>query len=396
MIDRRPGPLPATPRPAVPQDNSVLRPLMVYGFLIRAAVALLLEYTGFAVRFAPDEETYATAGWQMALFWQGDILVKPWRFNTDQPLGYFYLNAFFFYVFGKTEIPIKLLNCLAGVLACRYLFFVTRDLFGSATARRAATLFAFFPSLVLWSSLNIRDVWVILLILFVSWKSLQILKGYSSLALAQLLIAILILSTLRDYLFFVVSLPPIVALVIGRRGHVARNFVMATVAAVAVILLVQQGAASGRAESHMSLETMSRVRQQMATGGSAFGEDVDISTPGKALAFLPLGLAYFLFSPFPWQITSFLKTFSLPEMLVIYYLTPAVARGIRYAVRERFRESLQILLLTGLLTVSYALGEGNVGTLYRHRAQAIGFYLMFAAVGLELRRRPLAARAPAA
>jgi hypothetical protein len=39
-----------------------------------------------------------------------------------------------------------------------------------------------------------------------------------------------------------------------------------------------------------------------------------------------------------------------------------------------------------LLTGSYALGEGNVGTLYRHRAQAISFYLMFAAVGLELRK----------
>ena len=54
------------------------------------------------------------------------------------------------------------------------------------------------------------------------------------------------------------------------------------------------------------------------------------------------------------------------------------------ASRSASASALQILLLTGLLTVSYALGEGNVGTLYRHRAQAIAFYLMFAAVGLEL------------
>jgi hypothetical protein len=86
--------------------------------------------------------------------------------------------------------------------------------------------------------------------------------------------------------------------------------------------------------------------------------------------------------------TSLLKLFSLPEMLLMYYLTPAMVRGIVHTVRHRFRESLQILLLTALLTVSYALGEGNVGTLYRHRAQAILFYLMFAAVGLELKRVP--------
>jgi hypothetical protein len=273
---------------------------------------------------------------------------------------------------------------------------MARELFGKATGRRAATLFAFFPSLVLWSALNIRDVWVILLILLISWKSLQVVRGYSASAIVTLLLSIAALTTLRDYLFFVVALPPVVALVIGRRGNVVRNFVVASIAALGVLLLIQQGTAAGRAESHMSLETMSRVRQGMASGGSAFGENVDISTPAKALAFLPLGVAYFLFSPFPWQITSFLKAFSIPEMLLTYYLTPSLVRGIRYAVTQRFRECLQILLLTALLTVSYALGEGNVGTLYRHRAQAIGFYLMFAAVGLELRRRPSPAKPAAA
>jgi hypothetical protein len=73
-------------------------------------------------------------------------------------------------------------------------------------------------------------------------------------------------------------------------------------------------------------------------------------------------------------------------MILIYLLTPAMIRGIRYTIRTRFREALQILLVTGLITVSYALGEGNVGTLYRHRAQAISMYLMFAAACLELKK----------
>jgi hypothetical protein len=100
-------------------------------------------------------------------------------------------------------------------------------------------------------------------------------------------------------------------------------------------------------------------------------------------------VAYFLFSPFPWEITSVLKAFSAPEMILIYWFTLPAIRGIRYSVREKFRDSFQVLLLTGLLTVSYALGEGNVGTLYRHRAQVLGFYLMFAALGVELRRKPV-------
>jgi hypothetical protein len=190
----------------------------------------------------------------------------------------------------------------------------------------------------------------------------------------------------RDYLFFVVALPPLVAFLIGTRGNLGRNFVFAMLTAVGLLYMVERGAG---AVPHMSLESLSQVRQDMAQGaGSAFQQDVDISTPGRALLFLPVGIAYFLFSPFPWQMTSLLKLISLPEMLLMYYLTPSIVRGIAHTVRHRFRESLQILLLMTLLTVSYALGEGNVGTLYRHRAQAILYYLMFAAVGLELKRAP--------
>lgn len=375
------------------EESLFLRRLMMWGFLARAAVALLFEWTGLSERFAPDEETYQTSGWGMALYWAGEVFIPPWRFSTDQPLGYFYINAVFYYFFGHSEIPLKLVNCGIGVAAGRYAYLLARELFAPAVARRTVTLYMFFPSLVLWSALNIRDIWVIFLIIYVSWKSLAVVRGYSHASLLGVIGAVYALTFFRDYLFFVVALPPVVAFLIGRKGHVERNFVIAAIVGVVLLSFVQHGAVSDKATERMSLEAMSKVRQDMATGGSSFAEDVDISTPGRALAFLPVGVMYFLFSPFPWQITSFLKAFSLPEMLMVYGLAPAMVRGLRHTIGHRFREALQVLLLTALLTVSYSLGEGNVGTLYRHRAQAIVFYLMFAAVGLELKRAARLSRA---
>lgn len=367
-------------------EAAFLRRLILAGFVLRVLLALVLEWTGYSRSLAPDEETYSLEGWQMALWWSGDTFVAPWRLSADQPMGYFYLNGAFFWLFGHTQIPIKIANALVGAYSCRYLYLLARDLYGVPVARRAAVLFEFFPSLVLWSTVNIRDVWVLLLILYISYKSQRVLRGYSHLALAQVLGAVYLLSHFRDYLFFVVALPPVVALLLGRREHFARNVLLAALAALALLVLVQQGAVRQRTAQRMSLEAISEVRKDMATGGSAFHGQVDVSSPTKALAFLPVGIAYFLFSPFPWQITSTLKLFSAPEMLVFYALTPAMVRGIAYVVRERLRDNLQVLMLTGLLTVSYALGEGNVGTLYRHRAQALGFLLCFAALGLELKR----------
>jgi hypothetical protein len=369
-------------------ERAYLRRLVLFGFLVRAALALVLEWTGYSRRFAPDESTYVADGWPIGLYWAGDLLVKPWRMTLDQPLAYFYLNGASYYLFGPTQIPLKMLNAFVGAFSARYLHVLARELFGVRVARRATMLFVYFPSLVLWSALNIRDAWVVFLILYTSAKSLQLARGYSHLALVQLLLAVYAMTHFRDYLFYVVALPPVVAVLIARRGHLVRNFVIASLAALVVVVLVQQGVVRKKTASRMSLEGLSQTRQEMATGGSAFHARVDVSTPGKALAFLPIGVAYFLFSPFPWEITSVLKMFSLPEMILIYVLTPAAARGIAHCARDRFRDCFQVLLLTGLLTVSYSLGEGNVGTLYRHRAQVVGFYLLFAAVGKELRARP--------
>ena len=55
---------------------------------------------------------------------------------------------------------------------------------------------------------------------------------------------------------------------------------------------------------------------------------------------------------------------------------------------ERLFDALMVLLVTASLTFAYALGSGNAGSAYRYRAQVLAFYLIFAAVGREVARRP--------
>jgi len=108
---------------------------------------------------------------------------------------------------------------------------------------------------------------------------------------------------------------------------------------------------------------------------------VDISTPTGALAFLPIGLFYFVFAPFPWMLGSIRQIVAMPEMLYWYTLMPAMVRGGRILLRKRGRESLFLLLLLISLSVGYAIGQGNIGTMFRHRAQVLPIFLILAAVG---------------
>ena len=394
-------PGPAPPRSGAALDAEELRALkrfMLYAFFIRVVVVLVLDYTRYGLRLAPDEATFDDLGWYLSLYWSGVVFTPPAKMLTGGiSVAYLNINAFFFFIFGHTAIPVKLANALLGVAAGRYVYLLTRALLGKAVALRATTLFLFFPSLVLWSSLNIRDAWVIFLILLISWKAWTLLEAYTPGGLLQLVAGLFVLTQFRDHLFYAVAAPPVIALLIGRRGSLARNVLLSFVVSAGVLMLLQHGVVEERTQSRMSLEAINQMRRQ-ASGGSAFAQDADISTPMGAAVFLPLGLAYFFFSPFPWQITSFLKLISVPEMLLVYYLVVPTVRGLRYVISHRLREALQILMVTGLLTLTYALGEGNVGTLYRHRAQAIPFYLIFASAGLEIaavaKRRRAEARAP--
>jgi 4-amino-4-deoxy-L-arabinose transferase-like glycosyltransferase len=355
-------------------------------FLLRAAVSMVLHFAGISSRFAPDEDTYFAIGRGLALYWSGEVFTAPGRLGWDEPFAYYYLNAFSYALFGSA-IPLKIVNALMGALVCHYAYRMAEALYGPSVARRTAVFVAYFPSLVLWSSLNIRDVWIVFLLVFLSWKSYEMVVGYSSLALVQVFLAIALLSAFRPYLFLATAIPPVVAVSIGKRGKIARNLALATIAGAAAVFLAQQGAAA-KALGNLDLEGIAERRRFLATGaGSAFEETADISTPERALAFLPRGLVYFWFSPFPWQMRSALQLLSLPEMLMIYALTIPTIRGISFTIRNRLREAMQPLLLTALLTLAYALGSGNVGTLYRHRAQSIVFYLMFGAVGLDASTR---------
>ena len=375
------------PVPAIDPDRlarverSKLTRLVLYAFLVRLVAAMVLHFTGYSRVLAPDEQTYLEDGWQIALYWLGDLVTTPWRYTTGVPVGYFQLNGFFFALFGQTEVPIKILNAFVGALVVRYVYLLGRQLYGPRVAHHAALLAAYFPSLVLWSALNIRDVWMILLLTYAAWRGARLQVGGRLRDVLWYALAVLAVSRLRDYLVYLVLVPPVVGPLIARRGRLGRNFILAAAASVIGLLVVQQGIVTPLTESRLSLEALAAVRQGMQSGGSAFATNVSISTPREALLFLPLGLAYFFLSPFPWQITSFLKALSLPEMLLLYYLVPSIVRGVHRTIRDRFRAAIQMFLLIGLIAASYALGSGNVGTMYRHRAQILPFLLILAAAG---------------
>jgi len=120
------------------------------------------------------------------------------------------------------------------------------------------------------------------------------------------------------------------------------------------------------------------------SAASGFGQDLDVSTPEGALSAIPIGLAYLLLAPFPWQFGSLRQMITLPEMMVWWSCFPMLILGLYFTIRHRLREVAPIVIFTTLLTISYSIVQGNVGTAYRQRAQLLIFYFLFVAIGFVL------------
>jgi hypothetical protein len=377
------------------ETRSKLRKHFRRGLLLRIGLAVILYFFTDELLFAPDQNTYRLLGESLARYWTGETLVYPARLLAGGPAGYVYIVAILFWL-GAGALAAQLLNCVVGAVTILIVFDLARRMTGSADiALRSAMFVAYFPSLVLWSALNIRDAWVIMLIALICRQALVLQEKVTFASFAILAGAIWALIQFRDYVLLAVTVPMVLSFLVRGRSHLGRNVLLGMLGTILVIY-ADQAAGTGRKVRLLDLEELQSIRHWNTVGAVSQFEKADISTPGKALVFLPKGLAFFLLAPFPWMLGSIRQILAVPEMLFFYSLIPSMIRGIRYLVRHHLSSALMVMLVTAGLTIGYALGEGNAGTAYRHRAQLLSFYLIFAAVGIEARRASRAlAPAPA-
>jgi 4-amino-4-deoxy-L-arabinose transferase-like glycosyltransferase len=368
------------------EEARALLPIFLAAVGVRIAVAIGIAYGPSPEYFSLDHGRYQLVGRELAEHWAGRG-GSPALLTAEQ--GYYVWNALVYSLVGYVPLAATLSNAAVAGLSVILTWRIAFELGGASAARCAAWLAACFPSLVLWSSLNLKDACTILCILALLRGAQRLRRGFSPGALAQLAGGLAALSQLRDYLVVIALLAAGLAVLLPRlRGAVVRSGFAAAVVVAALVGAVPEPIEEFAEEA--SFAALDQHRRNLALGESAYHAEADVSTPERALRFLPVGLAYFLFAPAPWQLWNARQWITLPEMLIWYALVPWVCLGLRQVLRERAGAALAPAAFALLATLSYALVESNLGTAYRHRAQVLILFLIFAGVGIARRRHELA------
>ena len=358
--------------------------LALAALALRLVLVLVVQFRLSPYFFAPDAEAYERIGREIGNYWAGEGFA-PRAIREGWRPGYYHLNAVFYSAFGDSRLALVVINIFAGVWTALFTFYLTREFLPVASAKVAAVLTGVFPSLVLWSVLNIRDALATLCTVVLVLYGMRLSKRVRPSHLWIFAAALLGLGLLRDYMAFLVVLGLAIGSVTAvRPERMFGTLLFGTTAAVALTYFADQVGLFSAIRPEGLLETAQVLRTGLQEGAvSAFGVGAQTGTIGGALQYIPIGGSYLLFAPFPWDVQSTLQATAMWETLLWYPLFLASLLGFRMALRDRVSTALFPVSVLLVVVSSYALVEGNFGTAYRHRAQIMPLFFVFSGVSLS-------------
>jgi hypothetical protein len=369
-----------------------LSSIFILAFLLRIISGFLFYnfiYLSNQNGLLGDSLPYSENGYAILQMWLSGIrdinYIKAYITNDVANLsgtigGYDFWNAIVYFFTGKSPFSLIFINCIAGSVTAILIYYITKQLYNEKAAKISAILTAFWPSLFTWSIQNLKELLSILLIAILIMSLVQLKAKFRFYLLLIIAIASLALKELRMVsfvIFYAVILPFSLILFLWKKNRILFIFLVLLVGAGGAIFI------NHYLNYSSLLEYIKYMRTVRAYGNTAFFSNIDITNPINFLIFVPVALLVAWLAPFPWQIGSMSQVAAMPEMLLYYALLPAMFLGCGFVMRYKLKEGGIIPVYIFIMMITLASIEGNIGTLFRHRAMVLPFMFVLTGIGLE-------------
>lgn len=374
--------------------------IFILGFLLRSFLAIYFSQSslaagGWGYLLREDDTGYSNKGYNLSEYWRKGIFPQRERLRDfiENVKGYAEWNALCYYIFDNWNVSCAVLlltNCILGSTAAFLIYFISRKIFSKNVACISMIAATFWPSLVFWSILNLKDTAILFAINLFILSFLKLSRRPSIFGVFGLVSSYLLLCETRRttsiILYFLCAPVALLMSLLGPR-HFFRLLIFITFSIFMIVLLSPE--AQDKITHYCNVKMQEAVERRINLGEKAdtsFFEDFLISkTQAHRRLFLlfPIGMLYVSCAPFPWQIEKIKHFFGAGEMLLIYLFFTSFISGVRHSLREHFNKSIILVLVILTTSLSMAFIEGNVGTIHRHRSMFLSLFLVFWAVGLE-------------
>lgn len=318
------------------------------------------------------------------------------QFLEDHSYLISWLLGILYRITDRSPLMGQSLSLFFGVGAVFLGWYLAGMLWGPRVARRAAWLMAFFPTLILYSSIIMREayIWffaVLGLIGVVRWVRTRrlsamvlALAGFSGAAAFHGGMSMGALAFLG--LVWMDALRRVTSGLLRRRLAVlSLGFVFLAVVPIGLVLSGQVVLPKLGSLADVSADVLVKQGEVTQDGGAAYPAFVIATGPAEVLVKAPLRVAYFLFSPFPWDVRSPHQLIGLLDGTLYIALAWLVWRNRKVLWTDPAAK--WVLAIVVALVLTFSFGVGNFGTALRHRGKVLIALIVLAAPRLRGLRR---------
>lgn len=366
------------------RDNSDFPIMMrwcIVAFTLR--VGIVVTATIFPSLTLPSDALgYETKGLEIAQNWHSGNLSS--ELFTQQFL-YYISNAITYYLFGFYPSLMRIFNSFLGVCAGINVYIVAKKVGGDKNGKIAAFMMLFFPSFIIWQTMNLKEALVIFLLTLII-KNLLIIK--ESCKIRYLVLCIIytsLLTVTRSYLgIMMAGIIVLFYFYIGKLSTGKKVLIGTIIFSIIGVITYKAGMGLFGMQyiKSFNLASIDATRKSDYRGGSQILQNLSMATPTDLIKFLPVAMVYFIFSPFPWQVSgSFVQFFGAVENIFWYIIFIAFIPG-TFMIYKKDKVTAGLMLVILLpLTLFYSATMGNMGLSYRMRGQLLPMFFIIASFG---------------
>lgn len=355
--------------------------IILTALVIRIVVLIFGHYIFPLPDSSADAESFEIDAWKIAQ--NGFVNLLDYYPGVSNSF-YSWMIAIPYSLFGRSVLMVQSISLLFGIGCIILGWEVAKKIWDKKTAKKIAWTIALFPSLILYSVLTMKEVFVSFFLLLavyyiIIWTRTDNLK-YVILSLisffgatffhgAMIAGAIVFL-----IIVFFYNIKKLIKLLINNKIRINNIFsIMLIVIGVMIVILNEVKIPKLGEINRLTDPNFFNVKTIVSTKGEASFPQWTVAKSFSELIYkTPIRAAYFTFSPFPWDIKKKIHLIGFLDSVLYFYLAFLIYSNRVIIWKDPALRILFIILVFYLLL--FGIGVGNFGTGIRHRSK---FVIMF-------------------
>jgi len=317
--------------------------------------------------------------------------------------------SIFYTILDRSPMMAKMLSVGFGTGAVFLIYNLSFIIWGSKAALRAGWIAALFPSFILYSSIILREVYVIFFLTYALIGCVNYIDKSKLIYFIKALFGFLIASLFHGPIifgFFIFTVY-ICFKILKQNNYFIRfkkkNLYLLIIIPIILLPIITYflgfysipklgnfknfGNLSIKQEEGNKLVSFQeriiwKIKKATKssgalTSGASYPQWTIPNNLIELVYLTPVRILYFLYSPFPWDIKRLVHFIGLLDAILYIYLSYCFIRNLKTLVYEPKTRFLILIFL--LFVFIYSFGVGNFGTGIRHRLKFIGILIVIAA-----------------